>query len=449
MATTSLKLPTIVRALDPAGGGAWTNINNAKLVDATYATCTLPNGATYTPSSQESAVAHVLPPVLYLSGFGFSAALPANAVVTGITMKTVLFANNGGADQSIEYLSRFYSSPDEVPTFTDDYLLFQPKETQAPQASTAVQTLGGATDIWSPEASLAIDGMYLYSTSGAFPGYEVMTSTLDPFAYDFFYNGHDLLIQPTTAGYNTGFMDAAGQPMDYTGLIGKTITLTVPGVGDFTLTGQAGGVTAGDATFQAAFDNNTTVQSISEQFLSYANGNGVVIDYISISYFQDVIWQWTPYDTGTATNLYRLTTNASSSALLFPNNGYFSGGSDPDPSASTMASGTAVDKINNESGAPILARVDNAQTQQGIQGVTITNTLTHFTLKTSVPASIFRDTKFGIVLYYSWEHTGGTPGALEYPHIADNNQKLDYVQLQLTYTVSSGGAKNMLLMGMG
>jgi hypothetical protein len=449
--TTTFRLPGSAREVPwNDGSGSWSNVNNALLADGSYAVCTLPNGATYSPTSGETTAGKLLGSRIFLYNFNFASELPANATVTGISVKFVLLSQYTGLEQNVNYYIQFADMPDAVIAVDDGYYLFEPAVEGAPLGDTSIKISDGpgspvAPTVWQPSKNLSIDGMFLVSTDGNAHGYEVMTSTLDSFAYDFFYNGHDLLIQPTTAGYQTAIMDAASvvDTMDYSGLVGKTITFTVPGVGDFTLTGQAGAVSSGDATFQAAVDNETTQASISNQFLNYSNVNGAVADYVSITYFRDIIWQWTPNDTGAATNLYRLTTNADPAILTWPNDGYFSGGSDPDPNASTMASSTGVDKINNESGAPILARSDYSQ---NVFGLEITNTLSNLSLKTSIPASVFRSTTFGLVFYYD-PIDSDTGDPLVYPTLVDNTQKLDYAKVQLTYTVPTGGGYTTLLMG--
>jgi hypothetical protein len=448
--TTTFRLPGSAREVPwNDGSGSWSNVNNALLADGSYAVCTLPNGATYSPTSGETAVGKLLGSRIFLYNFDFASELPVNATVTGISVKFVLLSQYTGLEQNINYYIQFANIPDAVVTVDDGYHLFEPAVEGASLGDTSIRISDGpgspvAPTIWQPSKNLSIDGMFLTSTDGNAHGYEVMTSTIDSSAYDFFYNGHDLLIQPTTQSYSTGIMDAAEvvDTMNYAGLVGKTITLTIPGVGDFTLTGQAGAVTPGDATFQADVDSESTQASISNQFLYYSNGFGTVADYVSINYFRDIIWQWTPNDVGVATNLYRLTTSADPADLTWPNDGYFSGGSDPDPTASTMASTTGVDKINNESGAPILARSDYSQ---NVFGLEITNTMSQLSIKTSIPASVFRDTTFGLVFYYD-PIDSDTGDPLVYPTLVDNTQKLDYAKVQLTYTVPPGG---LGLLGVG
>lgn len=441
MATTSFRLPTVARSLNYDGGsGEWSNVNNALLADGSYATCDLPDGSTYTPTSTETDAGQVLSSGILLNGYNFSSELPANAVVTGITVQTILFSTYAGADQDIFYKFQFCGFPDAVPFNNAEYWLFESQDTRANQGDTSVQTLGGSTDVWQPNPNLSIDGLFMSSTDGSFPGYEVQTSTLDPDSYDFFYNGHNLLIQPTTAGYSGSSMDAAGALTDYASILsnGGTVTVSFAGTGftPTTFVAQSGPVTPGDATFQCAVSDNDTVASLSNQINAHADTG----TYLYVSYFTDVVWEFSSTDVGSYTNSIRLTTNVPAQ-ITFPNNGYLSNGADPDPNQSTMASSTAVPLINT-SGGPILAR---QAALSGIFGLTITNTLSNFTLKHSVPASVFRTTDFGIVVNFA-PADGGTGNPLLYPEIPDDQQKLDYVKIQLTYNLIGGG---LLLLGVG
>lgn len=434
--STAFISPTIAEVKEWVGGsGSVANVGN--ILTSGFATITLPDGTGYTPTSEETEAGHLLPVSVNQKGYGFASLIPSNSIVTGMRIKVRLYSENSEEEDMQNFYQLIFSRYlDAVSTANDAYLLFQPKSISAPLNVNTLRTIGATNDIWQSAYRLIVDGMYMYSLDGSSHGYEVQTSMQSPEGYDFSYNVNDLIIQPTTQGYATGFIDAAGALTDYTGLIGKTITLTIPGIGDFTLTGQAGAVTPGDAKFQAAFDNDTTGSSITTQFLAYSNVNGAVADFISITYFRDVIWQWTPNDIGSATNLYRLNTNADSSALLFPNDGYFSGGLDPDPDSSTMSNSTAATLINSVSGAPIYARPNGGAGD----GLTVTNAIINFSLATNIPASFFRDVDFGVSTYFDWNTQGDV---FAYPENPDNTQKLGEIQISLTYNVTSNGQMMM------
>jgi hypothetical protein len=438
LTATSFKLPTAVRPLYYDGGpnGFWTNENNAKLADGSYALCTLPDGSSYTPTLEETTVGVLLPEGLYLSGFGFSSDIPSNAVVTGITVHTKFFSDNGESQPNI-FNAQLCSFPDAVPTIVSDYFLLQPYTYDAQWEVTTEQTIGGSTDTWQPNPCLSKDGLYMYSTDSNSYGYEVQTSTTDPWAYDFFFNGHTMIIQPTTQDYSGSSIDLFECVTDYASVLshGGTVTFSFPGfITPVTFVAQAGAVTPGTATFRAAISNDATMQSLSDQL----NGHPDVAPYISSSFFAGVQFVIQSQDFGAYTNGIAFSTNVPTYITL-PNGGQMSGGAEPDPTVSTMSNYTAIAPFNT-SGAPMVAQGLDGTTQI----LTITNSITNLTLKTSVAASVLRDTNFGILFYYNGLATTGDP--LQYPSIADNVCKLDYVKISLTYTVPAGGGSNMILL---
>jgi hypothetical protein len=274
--TTAFRLPGSAREVPwNDGSGSWSNVNNALLADGSYAVCTLPNGATYSPTSGETAAGKLLGSRIFLYNFNFASELPANATVTGISVKFVLLSQYTGLEQNVNYYIQFADMPDAVIAVDDGYYLFEPDVEGASLGDTSIKISNGpggpvAPTVWQPSKNLSIDGMFLVSTDGNAHGYEVMTSTLDSFAYDFFYNGHDLLIQPTTAGYQTASWMPLVLSTPWTILAWLEKQLHLPSLVLGILLSLAKRVRLLPVMqhFKPSVDNQTTQASISNQFLT-------------------------------------------------------------------------------------------------------------------------------------------------------------------------------------
>lgn len=446
MPTTPFRVPTAARAVPfDDGSGTWSDVSNLTLNNGTYASCVLPDGSTYTPTSSEVNAGHVLPAAVMQNNYNFAAVLPADAIVKGITVQTVLFSQYSEEEQEINYYFQLSRFPDSIPSYIDDYLLFEAQGgIGAVKDDPSVQTLGGATDIWQPNPNLTIDGLYIYSTNGDAHGYSVQTSTLDdPNNYDFNYDGHDLIIQPTTQANSGSSLDAGGALTDFAQILanGGTVTLSFS-ASEFpptTFVAQSGPAIPGDATFQCAVSDAATIASLTNQINLHPDTS----NYVSVSSFSDVVWIFSSVDAGSYTNTIHIETNVPA-YIVFPNGGDFTGGADADPNISTMDNFTAAPLIT-VSGAPMYARPNNGAPAL----LVITNVVTVMTLKTSAPASIFRNPDFGVSVLYDWvDSSTGNP--LIYPQIPDNLQKLGTTQIALTYDIPpAGGTGQLMLLGCG
>lgn len=441
MPTTAFKLPTAVRPM-PVDGGSGSVNNEQDILTGGYAVFELPDGSSYTPTSDEIAAGHVLPPTVLQHSYDFSA-VPSNAIITGITVKTTIYSENvGNIDPSNGYFLQLSTFPNEVNFYDEFYLWLEPKEAGAPLNDSSLQTIGGTTDVWQPNPNLTKDGMFMFATDGGFHGCEVQTSTLDPFAYDFFYNGHDMLIQPYTSSYSGSSLDAsdAFASFNFVSFVtnGGTVTVSFPGFfPPTTFVAQFGPATPGDATFQCTVDNDISLTNLSNQIGYHPDTS----TYMSSSIFSGAqVWELASIDVGSYTNGINISSNIPS-AFNFPNGGQFSGGSDPDPNISVMANYEAIAPFNN-AGGPMYARVVGDGVSQNLQ---ITNTITNMTLKHSVPASLFKNPLFGISAFYDWNTYGGD--VLNYPSVAGNNQKLGITSISLTYDLAKSGG--LLLLGVG
>lgn len=444
MPTTSFKLPTTVRSMAFDGGsGEWTSENSAKLKDGIPAQCALPDGGSYSPTGTEISAGHVLPIALFMYNYDFSS-LPANAVVTGITAKSILYSTYAEAEQNINYYLQLAKIPDAVLFFPEFYyLLAEAKSLTAIKSNTAVQTVGGASDVWQPNPNLTIDGMFMHSTDGSSPSYKVITNDLgDPLAEDYFYNGHDYIIKPQYQGYASASLTGDGYFATFNHVAflagGGYVDVAFPD-SPFPLTrfvAQAGPVTPGDATFQCVLDVDVSLESLSAQI----NAHPDTSVFVSSSIFSGAqVWNLQHTDIGVNGNNIAMSSNL---PVYFPS-GQFSGGTDPDENISVETSVGAYPKIN-ASGGPIAARPEVSGATQTLQ---ITNAFTAFTLKTSLPASYFKDSTFGIAAMYNWQDSG-TGDPLLYPPVAFNLQSLDYVEIALTYTIPPPGG-GLTLLGVG
>lgn len=441
MPTTAFKSPTAARELPWVdGSGEITNVSN--VLSGGYATVSLPDGDTYEPSPTESAAGTVLPTALYQSGYDFSA-VPSNALVKGISLRsTNYFTSDGDDDLALRYYFQFGQFADAVPIMTEDYLLWQNQALVLNLNTPTLQSLGGSADVWQPNPALYVDGMYVFSTDGSFPGYEVMASATDALSYDFFYNGHDLLIQPTTQSFSESGMDAGGcfSTFDYAAFLsgGGTVTLSFPGSGfpDTTFVAQAGATTPGDATFRCAVDNDSSLQSLSDQI----NYHPIASQFVSSNIFAgSQIWNLVSIDVGVYTNNIVISTNKGE-YLYFPNGGQFSGGADADPNISTMVAVAAAPLVKT-SGGPI-----NAYPLVQSQLLSITNTITNLTLQTSIPASYFKSSEFGIAEWFNALATTGD--ALLYPSNTNTQPRLGKTEIALTYELPPDSS-GLMMTGMG
>src|SRR4051812_34265513 len=120
MTSTGFKSPTKARAMT-WDGGSGDIANETNPLSGGYATCTLPDGDTYTPTSTETDAGTVLSAALLQSGYNFSA-LPSNATVTGVTVRsTNYFTSAGDDDLGINYFFIFSQFPDSVPFMNNIY----------------------------------------------------------------------------------------------------------------------------------------------------------------------------------------------------------------------------------------------------------------------------------------------------------------------------------------
>lgn len=437
--STGFKSPTNAREM-PWDGGSGDLSNPGNVLTGGNATVQLPDGDTYTPTSTETDAGTVLSIALLQGGYDFSL-VPDNATVKGITTRsTNSFTSDGSVDLGINYFFNFSHFPDAVPFMSENYLLWQSKDLQFVLNTPTQQTLGGAADIWQPNPALYIDGMYVFSTDGSFPGYEVETSTIDPFSSDFFYNGHDLIIQPTTQGYSGSSLDASGSFSTFNFIAfvagGGTVTVSFPGFfPPTTFVAQLGPATPGDATFQCTVDNDISLTNLSNQIGFHPDTSS----YVSSSIFSGAdIWELQSIDVGTYTNGIHIQSNLPQ-YFDFSNGGQFEGGADPDPNISTM-NALAAAPLVAQSGGPMKAYplISN-------QFLEITNTITHLTLQTGIPASYFKDPSFNLVEWFNPLATTGD--ALVYPSNTDTEILLGKTEISLTYTVSPGAG--LLLLGVG
>lgn len=440
MPTTAFKSPTAARGMNWDGGSG--DITNDNLVvSGGFATVTLPDGDSYTPTSTETGAGTVLSCALMQNGYDFSS-VPANALITGITTKSTNYSlSDGGGDLAINYFFQFSRFPDAVPFMQEGYLFLQSKTEQFIANTPTLQTLGGSSDIWQPNPALFIDGMYVYSTDGSFPGYEVITSTVDPESYDIFYNGHDLLIQPTTQTNSPSSLDASATfgLFHFSPFLsgGGTVTVSFPGspFAPTVFVAQAGTATPGTATFQCTVDDDISLESLSNQI----NFHPDTSSYMSSSIFVGAgIWEMSSNDVGAYTNAIHMESNLPQ-YFDFPNDGNFVGGRDADPNISTMYAVTAAPLVQT-SGGPLKAYPLGQN-----QLLNITNTITNLRLQTKVPASYFKSHDFGIVKWFNPLATTGD--ALVYPSNINDQQFLGKDQISLTYELARGGG--LMTMGMG
>jgi len=422
MPTTSFLLPASAISLTESGSsGVWLDETNILAEDITYARNEIPaDDGSYTPSAEEIAAGRPLPTKLHVKNFGFG--LPATARVNGITVKTYVYDDYNNSDTNFNTGLQLYSSSSStynaankigiVKRVSTTYFY----DTDPPENYVVETTLGGATDLWQP-AQLDFNGVLFTARDAYLPGNDITITVreygdvADPGTTFIENSGTDITIIPRCQNETAAF----GQ-VD----IFNYSALTSVEVAGVVFVAQAGAVTPGDATFQAATSNSATATSLSSQINAHpttgplvlaGSGGGTSVNMES-------------YILGSGTNYTLDYTGAG--ANLFPTSGFFDPGLDVDP---YVIEADYLDIlfgwVATGSDAPLICTVEASGSGFGSPLSPGTGTLSGGV--TSMLASVVNSADFGLIIYYPEPfYSAAYSNPLTF--------RFDYVKISIDYT---------------
>ena len=192
MLSTSLMLPGSVTVLPETGSnGQWLNTNNVLLADGLWTEYQIPQEGTETP--EEIAAGTAKPQKLLVRNFGY--ALPTNAVIAGMILKTRAYDNYGNLDLSFTLGFTPYLSSNSLASYQASDIIGAQKEIgttynmthtedpdyQPPDGSTIPETTAGSsTDWWPAQATTEIQGIRYTAVVGGHDGNNISIRYVNP-----------------------------------------------------------------------------------------------------------------------------------------------------------------------------------------------------------------------------------------------------------------------------